>query len=222
MKTTSWWVKISRALSASSVLVTLMPAHPISATGAQSVWDIINRRSDRFSSLVLLAGDAAALDRCGNGTPRYSAFIPYEEFLYFYFEDERLEISEFAATPAMAKNMVGDYLVNGSVSPRDIEHPNTYFLTTWTGRQLVKSNSIPFDDPKVLDNLYLNDQFIAEYIPVCNGAVYFLHGPLYGDPGVDVSRRAPIVPLNAQGAPRLASRPYEFVGEIDSLLPETA
>ena len=128
----------------------------------------------------------------------------------------------------MAKNMVGDYLVNGSVCPRDIEHPNTYFLTTWTGflttwtgRQLVKSNSMPFDEPKVLDNLYLNDQFIAEYIPVRNGAVFFLNRPLYGDPGVDVSRRAPILPLNAQGGPRLYSRPYEFAGDEFSLLPET-
>jgi len=213
--------RATRWATALSGLVAFISTQPAWATGAQSVWDVINNRSDRFSSFVLLAGDAAALDRCGNGTPKYTAFIPYEEFLYFYFEDERLDISEFAATPAMAKNMVGDYLVNGSVGPRDIEHPDTYFLTTWTGRQLVKSNSMPFDDPVVLDNLYLNNQFIAEYIPVCNGAVYFLHGPLYGDSGIDVSRRAPVVPLNAQGAPRLDSRPYEFVGEMDSLLPET-
>ncbi len=154
--------------------------------------------------------------------PQVFGFHPYEEILYFFFEDERLEISEFVATPAMAKNMVGDYLVNGSTCPRDIEHPNTYFLTTWTGRQLVKSNSMPSDEPKVLDNLYLNNQFIAEYIPVCNGAVFFLNEPLYGDPDVDVSRRAPILPLNAQGAPRLVSRPYEFVDDEFSLLPETA
>jgi hypothetical protein len=192
-------------------LSALAPAHPVSATAAQSDWDVINSRSDRF----------AALDRCSNGAPKYTAFIPYEEFLYRYFEDERLEISEFAATLAMVRNMVGVYLVNGSVGPRDIEHPDTYFLTTRTGRQLVKSNSMPFDDPVVLDILYLNNQFIAECIPVCNGAVYFLHGPLYGDPGVDVSCRAPFVPLNAQGVPRLDSRPYEMFGEIDSLLPET-
>ena len=42
-----------------------------------------------MAPLLRQRGHCAFRDRYrGNGTPEYTAFIPYEGFLYFYFEDE--------------------------------------------------------------------------------------------------------------------------------------
>lgn len=198
-------------------------AVPSSASAStDSVWDIIAQYTDTFEDIVLTAGQAHNLDRCGNGPPFFTAFVPQDQFLDAYLRRQKTTIADINGDPALAERIVGDHIANGDLQPVNIVDTTLYHITTWTGRSLVKTISEE-TDPTVGVNVLVNGQLIIYYIRGCNGMVYFLYGDTYGPAGSDVSRRTAPDPVNFVGAPEGATTPTraEYPSPAVSSLPDT-
>lgn len=210
------------ALSACGLLLTPSAS---SATTQSSLWDIINQSSDRFTQLLLISGDVGNLDRCGNGRPFYTIFVPNDLAIDRYLKKTKMKISDVAAMPQIADALVSDHAVNGWLEPSEMEDPLVPFYVAWSGRKLIKTNENTAFSPQLFVNLGINKQLIEGYTSACNGAVYFLINDMYQDGDVKVPAGVTVDPLNAQGAPRGKVRPERPPGyvpfAIEGELPDT-
>lgn len=215
MKRASLWAVAVGALCAS------LPFPGTVEAETQSIWDIIDARTNIFADLVLINNDAYTLDQCGPNDPYFTALVPYDEYTQQYLDDMQLNVPRLAADPATTERIVSDHMVNGWITPDTMLVENIAYFTSWSGLPWVKPIPSPSVVPVFEFNVFLNEQLIDDYVQACNGAVMFLEGPLYQVTKRNLAPQAKIIPYNLDGAPMLTSRPSKPIVAEEGSLPET-
>lgn len=196
------------------------PSSPGSAD-TTSIWDIVVKYTNEFEQLVLISGYTKPLDECGLGKPFYTAFIPMDDSLRQYLEENQLTIADISVAPEVADSFVSDHVMNGSLDQEELLDEAFLHVETWSGRKIVKSSTQPSATLEVGVNLLMNNQFVVFYGPACNGYVYLMSGKTYSPTTASLAGRATIDALNVRGAPRGTQRPARPWNEVASELPET-
>lgn len=189
--------KMIIALAASTALI----ASPALAGGLGSAWDAIDATEGTGEQLVLGAGLANTLDQCGNGKPFYTVFLPIDEVLDAFLDEQDLSVPGVLAKAGVVANLLNDHIAVGSYAPDQLSDPSITRIITRSGYIVTKS--------LIGDGIYVNGNLILDWVQTCNGFVYWIDGIIDSTPQVPTSGvnpvttepAAPAAPAESSGLP---------------------
>lgn len=182
--------------------VASMAATPVFAGGLDTAWNTIDQENASFSQLVIGTAIADPLDQCANNKPFYTVFIPSNDVLNQWLDDNNLTVVTLLANNrSVAVALINDHIGKGSFAPSELQNPSVTRIPTISGYNLTKT-------------LYGEDVFIDGFrvlssTQVCNGWVYWIDGL------IDSSAQVPTTGLN-NNVPDTTTAPA-----TESLLPNT-
>lgn len=189
--------KIIAAAAASVFLI----GSQVGAGALDSAWSAIDINDGTGEQLVLGTGLADDLDACGNGKPFYTVFMPVNEALDAFLDEEGITVPQILSQPAVALALLNDHIARGSFSFNELQNPSVTRISTKSGFVVTKS---------IIDgNVYIGGNLILGSQQTCNGHIHWISGI------IDSSTQVPTTGLNT-GTPTTTA-PVESAGLPNTL-----
>lgn len=168
---------------------TALGVAPASATLVQDLYTGVgNYAPTYFKGYVEVSGLLGSLDQndfCENGDPMYTIFVPADAAfdggdgqggLPGMFDVWDTSWAKTLAVPGFASSITNDHVVEGSISPSELDNTSLTLLVSRSGLKInVSSTTLPRTAP---GSIQVNGIPIIAAEQYCNGWIYVINGVL--------------------------------------------